>query len=40
MKCPKTEVGKLFILDSKPMSKSLHEANSAVDDKSLELCMA
>ena len=29
--------GKLFILDSKPMSKSLHEANSAVDEKSLEL---
>ena len=29
--------GKLFILDSKPMSKSFHEANSAVDEKSLEL---
>ena len=29
--------GKLFILDSKPMSKSLHEANCDVDEKSLEL---
>ena len=29
--------GKLFILDSTPMSKSFHEANSAADEKSLEL---
>eukprot|EP00112_Aurelia_sp_Birch-Aquarium-sp1_P025965 Seg893.2 transcript_id=Seg893.2/GoldUCD/mRNA.D3Y31 product="Retrovirus-related Pol polyprotein from transposon TNT 1-94" pseudo=true protein_id=Seg893.2/GoldUCD/D3Y31 len=29
--------GKLFVLDSVPLSKSLHEANSAVDEKSLQL---